>query len=158
VTERDLLNLLAADALWGELPYTNRDHWRERLDTWVKEINELGPRLNPEPSGAAGPQTEPEYPVLCRPTISSIARLENESLEEISQRPIRGTRLPDVPDVGAFLARLLGAAQGSEGQGPASGTNDSAPEEGTGESLGQALKKLRALLEQAAGKGNRQLS
>lgn len=85
LTEGDLIGLLAADAIWGELAYTNRSYWRDRVNTWVNEVAAIAPRLRPPENSAGPPRPRPEFPALHRTPDAFIERLEREPIGEESQ-------------------------------------------------------------------------
>jgi hypothetical protein len=100
VLERDLVHLLTADALWAELPHTNRDFWRDRIAVWAKEIVEQGPRLVPEANGPDSGKADPDQ----RPDdliVSPTARLVRVA---IKQSPLGGARPSDRDVVATWLA------------------------------------------------------
>jgi len=139
VTERDLICLLAADALWGEIRYTNREHWRACVEQWATEVAVLGPCLQHEASGPA----PPDYPTLCRPTKLMIESLEAEEIGAWTQVPDRGTQLQRETELEALLAALLAQEQGRDHtQSDAEPTSEITLEP-------QQLEDLLALLRQA---------
>ena len=139
VTERDLICLLAADALWGEIRYTNRERWRDVIEQWATEVAALGPRLQHE----AVEDEPPDYPALCRPTKLMIESLEAEEIGAWTQAPDRGTQLQRETELEALLAALLAQEQGRDHtQSNAEPTSEITLEP-------QQLEDLLALLRQA---------
>lgn len=111
--ERDLVALLAADALWGEVGHTNRAYWADRVRAWAAELAQLGTGLGPDATGP--PPADPEYPELCRVPRRSIDRLEAEAMTDESARPEGGRRRATV-NLADLLAGLAGDKGGKEGQ------------------------------------------
>ena len=140
--ERDLIALLTADALWGEIGHTNRACWSGKMAQWASELAALGPhlRLEPDVPGGGGPiplkesgdpiplqgengplptngqAVAAELPVLSRPTRRSIDRLEAEELGDFSRQPDRSRQQQQQapPSLADLLAALGGGAQGSQ--------------------------------------------
>jgi hypothetical protein len=117
ITERDLIPLLAADALWGELRFTNRDYWCARIEDWAKEVARLGPSLGPRAGVPERPALKPEFPVLCRPVGRALGRLEAEELGDLAQQPDRTRHQGPDAELADLLASLLGKGGGSAGRG-----------------------------------------
>jgi len=111
ITERDLICLLAADALWSEIRYTNREHWHEVIEQWAMEVATLGPRLLHE---ASGPEPV-DYPALHRPTKLMIEHVEEEEVAEVTQAPERGTNFQRETELETLLAELLAQEQTQSG-------------------------------------------
>jgi hypothetical protein len=74
IQQRCLFHLTAADMLWQQLEFTNRDYWERQIHAWSEEIEKLGLGLNDQVRGFPG--QEWEYPDLCYTRTAMIDRLE----------------------------------------------------------------------------------
>jgi hypothetical protein len=144
LTERDLICLLAADALWTRVRYTNREHWRMMIELWAEEVARLGPRLQQQATAAP----PPIYPNLSQPTNLAIDDLQAEEMAEVAQAPTRGTHAHREQELDALLAALL--AQEQEGRAQAEGDAD-VDESGRVRLNAQQLDELLRLLAQTEG-------
>lgn len=79
VVERDLIRLLAADALWSRLSHTNREHWSGVMERWAAEVASLGPHWRRE---APGPRPA-AYQGLHRPTPLTVELSSDEDAEPL---------------------------------------------------------------------------
>ena len=101
--ERDLIALLNADALWGEVGSTNRSYWSAKVADWLDELATLGPRLRPAQAAAFDGTTD--FPALARPMKRSIDRLEAGIADDSPDQPDR-SRKQATPSIDDVLARL----------------------------------------------------
>jgi hypothetical protein len=149
-TERDLIRLLAADALWGELRHTNREFWREKLGAWATELASLSPWLAPDGNENRAISEHVEFPGLSRITNFAIDRLPCEQLEELSQQPDRNARRRQQQAVEAMLAALLGRNAASENPGAdqVDGDSGASKQSGKAEPTAQDMAAFKAFLDQ----------
>lgn len=89
VTERDLIGLLWADALWGKLKGTNRDYWQRQISAWLDELREIEPHLRRKSANGAA-QGDHDYPSLSGPRKLLVSHLPEGVIEEEEQAPARG--------------------------------------------------------------------
>jgi hypothetical protein len=111
--------LKAIDRLWEGLKGTNRRFWRAKAKTWLSEIEHLGPFFDSKTiyiEGTDSIPTEPEFPILCRPSRLTIEQLENEDVEDFSSLPERVGDKPRL-DLARLFASLL-RGQGSPTSNP----------------------------------------
>ena len=144
--ERDLLLLLAADALWGELKHTNRATWQEQLEVWITEAQSLGPHFNHD-SQTRGAQPD-SYFASCRRTDLTIDHLEADDMAEFAQGPQRGPKADSRLDLAAMLAALMG--DGAEDVSGADPEQAAAP---SADALLEFLARLAEHLREQTGEG-----
>ncbi len=145
VTERDLITLLVADALWGQVRHTHREWWVNEIADWVEEITALGPELRLERTEEDGVDAEPLYPHLCRRRRRYIDRLEPG--DEVSGL-IRGPERRRVPEPGFRLDRLLAGLLEAALRAEREEAGEGEPEPGLGAPL--SLEELLDMLDELA--------
>lgn len=90
VLERDMLGVLTADALWSQLRFTNRVHWKSVLAQWRDELEQLGPEFRTSARGHRLRSRSSDYQALTSPPDLFIERLERgESLDVNQERDPR---------------------------------------------------------------------
>jgi hypothetical protein len=123
--ERELVALLAADALWNRLKATPRTFWRRRMESWCKEIGELGPGFvfdSPMPTWKWGRRIDgkhnEQWPTLSRVPNRFIDRLEKRELGALGHTPDRSkSAVPEVPESLAALLAALRAHADAQSKG-----------------------------------------
>jgi hypothetical protein len=78
-----------ADLLWERETWTNRALWQQKVQDWIKELEQSGPAFN----FAANKNKQPiksAFPALSLPTKLNVERLESKTnLEDVEQGPRR---------------------------------------------------------------------
>lgn len=118
--EQAMVRLVAADLLWQRVRLTNREHWMQRWDQWIAQIEALGPSIEQRAQGRPESWDNWEYPGLCKMKDQMVRQLQAGEIKDFTAGVKRVKPPSEEMSLERFLAMLASAA-GKEGASPGEG-------------------------------------